>query len=93
MSYSFTRNEIHRVAPISGGVYRIFNDRSNIYVLVFKLREKSQSKESQESQDELPIAAEAALLHHLNKLHENGSYQIPGNYPANGDPKNSRNTH
>ena len=32
MSYAFTRNEIHRVAPTSGGVYRIFNDRSNIYV-------------------------------------------------------------
>ena len=58
--------------------------------LVFKLREKSQCEKPQ---DKLLIAAEAALLRHLNKLHENGSYQIPGNYPANADPENSRNTH
>lgn len=58
--------------------------------LVFKLREKSGGNESQ---DKLLKAAEAALLRHLNKLHENGSYEIPGKYPANGDPENSRNTH
>lgn len=55
--------------------------------LVFKLRKEQAEKEGKD--DELLKAAEAALLRHLNRLHENGSYKIPGKYPLQNQSKNT----